>query len=57
MSEQIKQRILEIKATGTNMFNMPAIQGKAFSRGWYDVVLFIEAEPELYVHFIVSSAA
>ena len=58
MNEKIKEMIKIIRATGeTNMFDLPMVQRLAFDRDFFELVVFIEEEPEKYVHFILTGEA
>ena len=58
MNEKIKEMIEIIRATGeTNMFDLPMVQRLAFDRDFFELVVFIEEEPEKYVHFILTGEA
>ena len=54
MTEQIREQILEIRATGeTNMFDLPVVQRMAFERNYFELVVFLEEHPKEYVRFIL----
>lgn len=54
MTEKIKEQILAIRDTGkTNMFDTKYVQRLAFESHYYELVNFIEEEPDTYVMFII----
>lgn len=55
MTEKVKQQILAIRATGeTNMFDAYTVQYIANREGFYELVLYIEANREEYIDFILN---
>lgn len=55
MTEKIREQIIAIRDTGlTNMFDLPTVQRLSFEREYYELVLYIEENPEGYVHFILT---
>ena len=54
MDEKIKEQILYIRSTGlTNMFDVTMVQRLANEYGFYELVIFLEENREIYVHFIL----
>ena len=54
MDERIKEQILYIRSTGlTNMFDVPMVQRLANEYGFYELVVFLEANRADYIHFIL----
>ena len=54
MTEIVKQQILAIRATAeTNMFDSYAVQYIANREGFYELVVFIQANREEYIDFIL----
>lgn len=55
MTEKVKQQILAIRATGeTNMFDAYTVQYITNREGFYELVLYIEANREEYIDFILN---
>ena len=55
MTEIVKEQILTIRETGiTNMFDLPMVQRLAYERNFFDLVVYIEAHPKEYAHFILT---
>ena len=51
----IKKQILAIRDTGlTNMFDKNTVQRLANERDFYELVCFIEEQPDRYLQFIMS---
>lgn len=54
MTEIVKQQILAIRATAeTNMFDAYSVQYIANREGFYELVVFIQANREEYIDFIL----
>lgn len=54
MTEIVKQQILAIRATAeTNMSDAYAVQYIANREGFYELVVFIQANREEYIDFIL----
>nr|DAT76429.1 MAG TPA: protein of unknown function (DUF5049) [Caudoviricetes sp.] len=52
---KIRAQILAIRDSGeTNMFAVNMVQVIANSKGYYELVLFIEEHKAEYVHFILT---
>lgn len=57
MTEKVKQQILAIRATGeTNMFDAHTVQYIADREGFYELVLYIQANREEYINFILNGS-
>ncbi|MCD8209058.1 MAG: DUF5049 domain-containing protein [Bacteroidales bacterium] len=55
MSDQIREQILEIRATGeTNMFDIYTVQRMANDREFYELVIYLEEHPDEYWNFILT---
>lgn len=53
--EVVKQQILAIRDSGeTNMFDTRFVQRLAHERDFFELVCFIEDQPEEYARFIIS---
>lgn len=51
----LKKQILAIRDTGlTNMFDLNRVQRLAYEREFYELVIFIEEQPNDYTHFIFT---
>lgn len=54
MDAKVKKQILKIRDTGlTNMFDIPLVQRLAFENDYFELVVYLEENPEEYVHFIL----
>lgn len=54
INQEIKEQILSIRASGIcNMLSIHEVQRAAFERDFYELVCFIEEEPQKYVKFII----
>ena len=57
MTEKVKQQILAIRETGeTNMFDAYTVQYIANREGFYELVVYIEANREEYIDFILNGS-
>ncbi|MDE7415068.1 MAG: DUF5049 domain-containing protein [Lachnospiraceae bacterium] len=55
MTEKVREQILAIGATGeTNMFDTYAVQHIADREGFYELVVYIQANREEYIDFILN---
>lgn len=55
MTEKVREQILAIRATGeTNMFDTYAVQHIANREGFYELVIYLEADREGYLDFILN---
>ena len=55
MTEKVKQQILAIRETGeTNMFDAYTVQYIANREGFYELVVYIQANREEYIDFILN---
>lgn len=55
MTEKVKEQILSIRDSGlTNMLDTRAVQQIAYTKEFYELVLFIEENPKGYWHFILT---
>ena len=55
MTETIREQILAIRDTGlTNMFDVPMVQRLAFTRGFYELVCYLEDHRSEYAHIILT---
>ena len=53
--EIVKEQILAIRNSGlTNMFDAKAVQRLADEREFFELVCFIEDQPNQYINFIIS---
>ncbi len=53
--ELVKEQILAIRDSGrTNMFDSSAVQRLAHERNFFELVCFIEEQPDQYFKFIMS---
>ena len=53
--DKVKKQILEIRDSGfTNMFDKNAVQGLANEWDLFDLVCFIEDNPDSYANFILT---
>ena len=53
--EKIKSQILAIRDTGmTNMFDINMVQRLAYEREFYELVTFIEEDPQEYSNVILT---
>lgn len=58
MTEEVKEQILSIRDSGlTNMLDIRTVQRIAYTREFYELVLFLEENPKGYVHFIMTGEA
>ena len=54
MDETVKAQILAIRQSGeTNMFDLPVVQRLAYEKDFFDLVVFLEEPPTVYVRFII----
>ena len=54
ISQEIKEQILSIRDSGVcNMLSIQEVQRAAFERDFYELVCFIEEEPQKYVQFVI----
>lgn len=54
ISTKLAERILTIKDSGINMFDANAVQVEAQRKGYYDLVLFVTAQPRAYLNFLLK---
>ena len=55
ITEKIKEQIFAVRdSNAANMCDMAAVQRKAFDRGFYELVLFIEENRDAYWDFILT---
>lgn len=55
MDEKVKEQILAIRATGeVNMFDAYTVQYIANRKGYYELVLYLQANREEYIDFILN---
>ena len=55
MDRKIKEQILSVRSTGrSNMFDIKTVQRIAYELNYFEMVNFLEEEPEKYVKFILS---
>lgn len=55
MTEVIKKQILDIRDSGeTNMFDVSRVQIIALRKGYFELLEFLENNPNAYVRFILT---
>ena len=55
MDEKIKDQILAVRDTAlTNMFDINMVQRIANEMDFFELVIFLEENREVYVHFILT---
>lgn len=55
MTNEVVNQILSIRQSGrTNMFDLKAVQKLAYELEFYELVIFLEDEPEKYSRFILN---
>ncbi len=55
MTEKIKEQILCIRDTGlTNMFDLRTVQRLAFEQDFFELVNYLEENPQEYAQFIMT---
>ena len=55
MNENIRMQILAIRESGiTNMFDLPRVQKEAYTRGFYELVNYLNDHKTEYARFILT---
>jgi len=55
MNETIRMQILAIRESGvTNMFDLPRIQKEAYSKGFHELVIYLNDHKPEYCRFILT---
>jgi len=55
MTDKIREQILAIRDTGeTNMIDTARVQHRAYDKGFYELVLFLEEHKKEYSRFILA---
>lgn len=58
MTDKTKEQILSIRSSGVaNMFDIPAVQREAYSRDFYELVVYLKEHSIAYVRFILTGEA
>jgi hypothetical protein len=58
MNEIVKTQILAIRESGvTNMFDLPRVQKEAYTRGFYELVIYLNDHKADYCRFILTGEA
>ncbi len=55
MNETIRMQILAIRESGvTNMFDLPRVRQEAYTRGFHELVIYLNDHKAEYVRFILT---
>ena len=55
MNETILTQILAIRESGvTNMFDLPRVQNEAYTRGFHELVIYLNHHKAEYARFILT---
>ncbi|WP_288934373.1 DUF5049 domain-containing protein [uncultured Acidaminococcus sp.] len=55
MDKKIKEQILSVRSSGrSNMIDIKTVQRIAYELNYFEMVNFLEEEPEKYVKFILN---
>lgn len=55
MNETILTQILAIRESGvTNMFDLPRVQKEAYSKGFHELVIYLNDQKAEYCRFILT---
>ena len=55
MTEVIKKQILDIRDSGeTNMFDISRVKIISLRKGYFELLVFLENNPNAYVRFILT---
>ena len=55
MNETIRMQILAIRESGvTNMFDLPYVQHEAYTRGFHELVIYLNDHKAEYARFILT---
>lgn len=58
MNETIRMQILAIRESGvTNMFDLPRVQHEAYTRGFHELVVYLNDHKADYCRFILTGEA